>query len=255
MIVVADPPSADVGRMVAVANMMERYQDNDPCYLQHADFSQMDFGETLFISAHGSGVQVGRRTATDFADELLSRGLKSGTRIDLRSCSSGIFVEAYGQSFTEQLAHEIKERSKGRVVVFVEGYTGTGVIQEHGAYRAKDSTLNVGELKQEYQSIIDEAQKGEWPAAKKYINTALVQGTELSKIAVNVKEMTKDSFSKLYAHNLKVLKSINSGKTSSSLSEYLREMDPQWATSEDMLMRIRAEESSRWANTTASYIA
>lgn len=240
--------------MVAVANMMERYHDNDPCYLKDADFSQMAFGETLFVSAHGSPTGVGRMSASAFAAELLRRGLQTGTRIDLRACSSGVFTQGYG-TFTETLASEIQSQSGGRVVVFVEGYTGTGVIQEHGAYRAKDSTRNVDELKKGYDAIVSDAQKTEWPAAKKYILEALAQGKELSEIAPRVKQMTTASFSKLYAHNLKVLKGIDSGKTSSSPVDYLREMDPDWATSDDMLDRIRADEQRRWANNPASYIA
>jgi len=233
---------------------MERYGENDPCYLKDADLSQMAFGETLFVSAHGSPTGVGRMTANAFAAELLRRGLQTGTRIDLRACSSGVFTQGYG-TFTEQLASEIESQSGGRVVVFVEGYTGTGVIQEQGSYRAKDSTLNAGELRKEYLSIVSDAQKTEWPAAQKYLLEALSQGKKLSEIAPKVKQMTTASFSKLYAHNLKVLKSLDSGKTSSSLAHYLGEMDPQWAGSDDMLDRIRADEQRRWANKPASYIA
>jgi hypothetical protein len=67
--------------------------------------------------------------------------------------------------------------------------------------------------------------------------------------------MTLTSFSQLYAHNLKVLKSIESGKTSSSLTNYLREMDPMYATDLSTLDSIRAEEQRRWGMTTPSYIA
>ena len=254
MIVVADPPSADVGRMVAVANMMERYPGYSVAYLDEADLSTMDFNDTLFISAHGGGDTVGGMTPGELASKLLQRGLKTGTKIDLRACYSGT-------TFAKKLAKKIRQRSKRKAVVLVNGYTGTGVILENGGYRAKDSDLNVGAMEAEYKQIIkegfdeDDDEAGDLPGAKDFITMQLLFGGSLAEIAPAVKRMTQTTFSRLYEHNWKVLKSIGSGNNSSSLTTYLKEMDPQFAKNTKMLERIRQDEIQRWKDKPASYFA
>lgn len=256
-----DPDNPDVGRFITIHNLAVRYPGQVIRFLSdpHCDLSLMHRDETLYLLAHGSPGSVAHMTPAVVADELLKRGLKVGTRIDTRACHSGV-VGPLGTSFVDELADEVKLQSRGKVVVYVSGVTGTGVIQENGAYRAKDPALNTPQQQQVYRQIIAEGRQ-EIDAAKLFIKQELQKGTSIEAIAAGVARLTRTTFQRLYAHNLTVIKNLEASRTSSSLVEYLQAMDPDWAADGRVLDEIRRREHYEWSTSspgfrgTPSYIA
>lgn len=259
LIIVGDPDPSP-GRMVAVHNLQLRFPGQKIVSLADADLGDLGSGEMLFISAHGSPDSVGGLSPQALAAELLARGLKTGTSIDLKSCSTAVPSDSY----VAKLEAEIRNLSNDTVIVLIQGYTSTHVITEEGGSMAKDPAVNVGALKQEYNDIFA-SHKSEWDQATKYIKKATAQNVPLEEIARNVAIMTRAVFQELYAHNPKVAKPDTEARGTSSwralyahLDEFiaasLRSMDPLWGD-ELVLKLIRAREHARWSTTTASYIA
>jgi hypothetical protein len=245
MIVVGDA-TADIGRLVAVHNLHARFPGHAVEYLANADLASMKPGETLYISAHGSPDTVGHLDPVAFAKLLLQQGLRDGTAIDLKACSSAVPSD----SFVEKLEHAILEESGGLVWVQILGYTGTHAITREGGSIAKDAGKNVGALKAEYQAILAR-HKSELDAAKIYDQQAVQQGKSLEERATHVAQLTSSLFDELYAYNPKVAQSSD---TATGTSRILSELDPLFAKG-DLLDLIRLRESRLWSQKPASYIA
>lgn len=200
LIVIGDP-KADVGRFVAVHNIQARVPGHSIVYLKDADLAAMKPGEVLYISAHGSPDAVGHLDPDLLAQTLLTKGLKDGTFIDLKSCNTAV----PSNSYVEKLERSILQRSGGTVWVNIQGYTGTHVITKEGASLTKDSSKNVGKAKDEYDDII-RAHSSTLQAAKLYVERAEKLGTPLEDIAKEVVARTAPLFDALYKHNPKVAK-------------------------------------------------
>lgn len=259
LIVIGDQ-SADVGRFVAVHNIQLRFPGHEITYLHNADLTNMSPGEVLYISAHGNPNIVGRMDAATLAHELLSRGLKTGTKIDLKACNSAVA----NNSYVEDLEAEVRQQSGGQVIILVEGYTGTHVILEDGGSGAKNPQLNTLQKQQEYKEILVR-HKVELDEAKTYAALAQSQGVPLSEIAGKVAAITKELFDELYSFNETVLKSYDQARGTSSaqalsvnlntyISNNLRSTDPIWG--DDLVLDlIRRQEALKWKNKPATYFA
>ena len=220
----------------------------------------MSAGEVLYISAHGNPQEVGGLSTTALATELLNRGLKTGTKIDLKACSTAIPSDSY----VEELEREIRRLSANRVIVLIEGYTDTHVIREEGDSAAKDPAKNTVVEQSTYNKIISD-HDAELLEAKNYIAKAEREGEPLEEIARKVAAITKELFQALYAFNETVVKSDADAKGTSSdtalrmnLNRYiaanLRSMDPLWG--DDLVLRLIYEQERReWSKKPASYIA
>lgn len=220
----------------------------------------MSPGEVLYISAHGSPNSVGHMDAATLAGELLNRGLKTGTKIDLKACSSAV----PNNSYVEDLEDEVRQQSGGQVIVLIEGYTGTHVIREDGGSGAKDPLLNRPMKQQEYRNILTRHQT-ELNEAKAYAALAQNQGVPLDEIARKVALITKELFDELYSFNETVLKSDDQAKGTSSpqalslnlnayVSNNLRSTDPVWG--DDLVLDlIRQQEKAKWEGKPATYFA
>jgi hypothetical protein len=259
LIVIGDSDPSP-GRMVAVHNLKLRFPGQKIVNLNAVDLGELGSGEMLYISAHGSPDRVGDLDPAGLAALLLDRGLKTGTSIDLKSCSTAVL----GDSYVQKLEAQIRSQSGGKVIVLIQGYTSTHVITAEGGSKAKDPTLNQGARRQEYLAIFA-AHKAEWEAAEDYIDDATRRGDPLEDIARKVAAMTKDMFQELYAHNETVAKDDAQAKGTSSvaalrlyLNEFiaasLRSMDPLWGD-ELVLDLIREQERAKWGGTPASYMA
>lgn len=245
MIIILDIPKADVGRFDVINNFHERYPGQVVRYLNQCDLSLMERGETLYLLAHGGDGKVAEMTPTKLAQELIAKGLKTGTRIEICACFSGLATGALTDPFNVELADAVKAESDGRVVVLTIGATGPGVVQENGAYRAKDPELNNALAIEAYKKIIDGGSE-EIEKAKKVITEGLERGDRLEVIARQVADLTKKTFKKLYDHNMNVIKSLEGSRTSSSLIKYLSAMDPLWAKDVKVLDAIREREKEEW---------
>jgi len=251
MIIIVDE-KADIGRYVVVHNMLQRYPNETVSYLPQANLALVERSETIFLLGHGGGGQVAHMCPTVLASELVNCGLKSGAKIEIRACHAGVPSSISGESFVDELASVLKHVHQR--TVHVVGYTGTGVVQQQGSYRAKDAELNNDERQRAYKKII--------ASGKVALEKAATAAKELERlkrpipeIAEKVAALTSAVFADLYEHNLTVSKGIDSGRHESSLAAYLKDVDPMWADSLALLHQIRLEEHNRWSSTTASYIA
>jgi hypothetical protein len=265
LIVIGDPHPSP-GRMVAVHNLQLRFPGQEIVYLNDADLSGIGPGELLYISAHGSPNSVGGLSPAALATKLLDAGLKTGTSIDLKSCSTAVPSDSYVEKLEAEIRSQsmIRSPSNEPVIVLIQGYTATHVITAEGGSLAKDPGLNVGTRKQEYLDIIA-THKREWDEATTYIDEATKRGEPLEEIARTVAAMTTDMFKALYAHNETVAKPDDRARGTSSVAAMrrhldtfiaasLRSMDPLWGD-ELVLRLIREREHARWSNRPASYFA
>lgn len=247
MICIADAV-ADVGRYVVVNNMMMLFPAHEVAYLKDADFKQMAVPkEWLYLLAHGSPEAVGHIMPDKMAHKLLKRGLKTGTKIEVRACHSGVPSALTQKTFVEALTQQISAQSGGKVVVYAQGYTGTGVVQSDGSYLAKDAIKNDPIKTADYKNILNSTQaKQEIAAAELFIKSALANKMSLQDIAKGVALRTAKTFSLLYQHNLMVTKLPEHSLASSSLEAYMLALDPTWLTPGRDGWSLEVLEGMRW---------
>jgi hypothetical protein len=261
MICVADR-KADIGRLVVINNMMKVFPTHEVVYLSQADLSRMSVPkEWLYILAHGSPDSVGKKpnandgySPSELARVLIKHGLQNRTKIEVRACSSGVPSSVTSVTYVTALVEQIRLQSNAKVIVYAQGYSGTGVIQQDGTYLAKDDILNNPAKQKQYRDIID-AGKSEIDAANLYIDHAMQQGTSLKDMAQVVAQMTKGTFAKLYEHNLTVTKNPEKSLDSSSLEAYINTFSPQWLNDNGgnnlagLIEGVRWKSLYEWAST------
>ncbi len=249
-----NPSNPDVGRFYEVSKLKERYPDHAVVHIDNADFGSMKLNETLYLTSHGGDGTVAHKSPKELAVLLLNQNLQTGTKIVLGACKGGLFVPKLNASFAEALAQEIRDKSRGLIVVHIEGFTGNSVITESGSYRTKDPVKNDTASQEKTDKIIAEGAT-EINEAKKFITLSLKSGVSLEAIAEGVAERVPQTFNKLHAHNATVVKSLEAGVTTSSLVDFLKALDPQFTDDPGILDLIRQREHREWSGKTASYIA
>ncbi len=249
-------PRPDVGQLVGLDALARRFPNEAIGHVEHDNLATMDFHETLYILAHGDTDVVGNNdlSPSAFADLLIRRGLKTGTKIVLVACEGGVVKPSRKTTYADELVREIAGQSNGKITVFVQGLTGLGVIMDNGSIRAADESLLTSEKMNEYRRIHGGGIERE-REAQRYVTEALDRGVDLKTIAHNATEIVKGTYKKLYEFQETVTKSGENARSSSGYLEYLRQQDPLYATDTRLLDRIRADEHRRWSNTTASYIS
>lgn len=256
MICIADA-TADIGRYVVINNMMMLFPSHEVAYLKAANFKAMAVPkEWLYLLAHGSPETVGHIKPDRLAHKLLKRGLQTGTRIEVRACHSGVPSALTHKTYVDALVQQISAQSQGKVVVYAQGYTGTGVVQSDGTYLAKDEIKNDPLKKTAYKQILDSVDaQSEIAKAELFIQNALQSQMSLKDIARGVAQLTQKTFALLYKHNLTVTKLPEPSLASSSLEAYLSALDPSWLQpgkdgwTLDILEGVRWQAVYEWSQT------
>jgi len=256
MICIADT-IADVGRYVVVSNMKKLFPAHQIVYLEEAELSSMAVPkEWLYLLAHGNTKEVAGHTPHQMAAKLLKKGLKTGTRIEVRACLSGVPSEPSKKTFVDELTRKINALSEGKVVVYAQGYTGVGVIQKDGSYLAYDDIKNNPEKQREYKDILLSSEaKEEIRLAEEFIEQALLKKMSIEDIADGVTQRTRKTFKLLYKYNLTVTKLPEPSMSSSSLREYIKALDLQWLSPShhswtlDILEGISWQAVHEWSRT------